>query len=168
MNWSASLFLLGLISLNTHNGYADDSLTVLCIGNHDSTGICKPEESNMEADNSLDCILSSPGLVSCEDENNKISYNCILAGQISRHQSQFACQPVSGEEDPTASNQIGKNQMHSKLTISSDHKKQEVEDEPKSKSDMEESFRSTLGIKKNDTLNHANMDSDSKLFESAF
>ena len=167
MNWSISLCLLGLLSLNTHHGYSDESLTVLCIGNHDSTGICKPEESNMETDASLDCILSSPGLVSCNDENSKISYNCIMAAQISRNQSQFSCQLVSGEEDPLDINQRSKDQIDNKLTILSGHEKQEVEGELTSKSDMEESFKSTLGINKNGTLIEA-IDSDSKLFKNAF
>ena len=168
MDWRASLLLLVLSSLNIHYAHADESLTVLCIGNHDSTGICKPEESDMDAEDSLDCIISSPGLVSCEDEKRNISYNCILSGQLSRNQSQFSCQPVSNEEEVTVINQKSENQIDSKTTISSESNNQEVEIESRLKPDMEESFRSTLEINKNDTLNEINSSSESKVFRNAF
>lgn len=168
INWRASLLLLGLLNLNTYYGYADESLTVLCIGNHDSTGICKPEEGNMETEDSLDCILSSPGLASCKDKNSKISYNCILVDQLSRNQSQFSCQPVSDEEEATVTNQKSKNQIDNKSTISSEFNNQEVENEPESKADMEEAFRSSLETKKNDIIDETNTTTDSKLFQSAF
>lgn len=66
----------------------DNSFTVYCTGNQDSTGICL-EISDSEDHKKLDCIMVPGNIIECQNEV-KEQIECILIAATSA-QSEFSC-----------------------------------------------------------------------------
>ena len=67
---------------------ADDSFTVFCTGNHDSTGSCL-EVSKTEEHKELNCIMVPGNIIDCKNDA-KERIECILMAATSA-QAEFSC-----------------------------------------------------------------------------
>lgn len=65
---------------------SDQSFSVFCTSNFDSTGKCV-DENNGE----LECIIVPGGIIACKNAKKEI-YECVQYGSIIANQSQFACE----------------------------------------------------------------------------
>ena len=83
-----SLISLTQISQFAASQAADDSFTVFCTGNHDSTGSCL-EVSNSEEHKKLNCIMVPGNIIDCKNEANE-RIECILIAATSA-QAEFSC-----------------------------------------------------------------------------
>ena len=83
-----SLISLTQISQFAASQAADDSFTVFCTGNHDSTGSCL-EVSNSEEHKELNCIMVPGNIIDCKNEANE-RIECILIAATSA-QAEFSC-----------------------------------------------------------------------------
>ena len=81
-------------SLSMHTGQqaisqsAEDSFTVFCTGNQDSTGVCF-DGSNPEDQKKLNCIMVPGNIIDCKNEA-KEKVECILIAATSA-QAEFSC-----------------------------------------------------------------------------
>ena len=66
----------------------DDSFTVFCTGNHDSTGHCLEAGETNQSQN-LECIMVPGNIVDCKNEHNE-QIDCILITATSA-QAEFSC-----------------------------------------------------------------------------
>ena len=77
---SKSLLIACMMLVNTHQ-YAsaeenNDSFTVFCTGNHDSTGTCIDTNADDDS-NSLNCTMVPGNIIDCKNES-KDQIECIL------------------------------------------------------------------------------------------
>ena len=87
-----TLLVTFMMLVNTHQCVAaednDDSFTVFCTGNHDSTGICIDANADDES-NSLNCTMVPGNIIDCRNES-KDQIECILIVATSA-QAEFSC-----------------------------------------------------------------------------
>ena len=83
-----SLISLTQVSQFAASQAADDSFTVFCTGNHDSTGSCL-EVSSSEELKELNCIMVPGNIIDCKNEANE-RIECILIAATSA-QAEFSC-----------------------------------------------------------------------------
>ena len=69
----------------------NDSFTVYCTGNHDSTGICM-DTSQSDGNNSLKCIMVPGNIIDCKNDSED-QIECILITATSA-QSEFSCRKI--------------------------------------------------------------------------
>ena len=81
-----------MILVNTHQYVAaeenNNSFTVFCTGNHDSTGTCIDTNADDE-NNSLNCTMVPGNIIDCKNES-KDQIECILIIATSA-QAEFSC-----------------------------------------------------------------------------
>ena len=84
------IFLTALTQISQFSAShaADDSFTVFCTGNHDSTGSCL-EVINSEEHKELNCIMVPGNIIDCKNEANE-RIECILIAATSA-QAEFSC-----------------------------------------------------------------------------
>ena len=145
-----SLITLTQISQFAASQAADDSFTVFCTGNHDSTGSCL-EVSNSKEHKKLNCIMVPGNIIDCKNEADE-RIECILIAATSA-QAEFSCNKnTEGTFAPEARTII---EIPTSQTID------EIEDEGEDK----ESLDITQTIDDNDENTGANQTS---IFNSPF
>lgn len=86
--FSTLLILSTQVDLPVMSQNSDDSFTVFCTGNQDSTGTCL-EASNSEEQKKLDCIMVPGNIIDCKNEADE-QIECILIAATSA-QAEFSC-----------------------------------------------------------------------------
>ena len=87
-------FLVILLTLSTYTDQqiisqaGEDSFTIFCTGNQDSTGVCF-EGSNPDEQKKLDCIMVPGNIIDCKNQANE-KVECILIAATSA-QAEFSC-----------------------------------------------------------------------------
>ena len=143
-----SLITLTQISQFSASQAADDSFTVFCTGNHDSTGSCL-EVSSSEEHKELNCIMVPGNIIDCKNEANE-RIECILIAATSA-QAEFSCNKnTEGTFAPEAKTII---------EIPASQIIDEIETETQGKGKVEESLDITQTIDDNDENVGANQTS---------
>mgnify|MGYP007063374691 CR=1 FL=1 len=172
MGWVSAFLLLLVGNMVSYYANTEEILNVICIGNHDSTGICKSEDKGSGSEASLDCIISSPGLVTCRKPTTSQTYDCILTSNISKYQNQFSCQSVRkiSEDDVQFNSNSQRKESLSDIQInhSSSLRDQLGGDGYESKVNIPKIFMPTLGFSESELKMESDPSKDSNVFQDAF
>lgn len=84
----AILSIIFLQSFNQVSAKPDQTFTVYCTGNHDTTGTCL-NISNSEKIEEFDCIMVPGNIIDCKSDSD-INVECILIAATSS-QAEFSC-----------------------------------------------------------------------------
>ena len=85
---SAALLILSIQAFNQMSAQPDETFTVYCTGNHDTTGSCL-KMSDSEKAEKFECIMVPGNIIDCKS-NSDTNIECILIAATSA-QAEFSC-----------------------------------------------------------------------------
>ena len=85
---SAALLILSIQAFNQMSAQPDETFTVYCTGNHDTTGSCL-KMSDSEKAEKFECIMVPGNIIDCKS-NSDTNIECILIVATSA-QAEFSC-----------------------------------------------------------------------------
>ena len=128
-----ALSILLLLALNQISAQPDETFTVYCTGNHDTTGSCL-KTSDSKKDEEFNCIMVPGNIIDCKS-NSDTNIECILITATSA-QAEFSCSRENAKSHISVETTPKPNSGYKETIIYSNEEREFDEDSDKPQSNV--------------------------------